>query len=154
MPGNDAQRRAEFSAAECRNCPFYGRRMTPPEDRRAEHAATIAGLTASGSRTRIRRRESSGKHEGVAQAQKSKRRWWELQFGGSPRLAYVLGSLILLVGLAQLINSTVERGHWWLIVMGVYFTIWGVLMLLGARASSREAKTSDSDSGSGSGLSQ
>ena len=89
---------------------------------------------------------SSGNQEGVDKGRKSKRRWWELQFAGPPRRAYVLGSLILLVGLARLISFTVERGHWWLITMGVYFTLCGVLMLLGASASSREAKASGSSS--------
>jgi hypothetical protein len=93
-------------------------------------------------------RDSSGKHKGVDNARQSKRRWWELRLVGPPRRAYVLGSLILVVGLAQSINSTIERGHWWLIVMGVYFTLWGVMMLLGARASSREAKISNSSSSS------
>lgn len=53
---------------------------------------------------------------------------------------------MLLIGLAQLINSTIERGHWWLIIMGVYFPIWGLLTLLGARAKSRDAKASASSS--------
>ncbi len=58
----------------------------------------------------------------------------------------MLGSLILLCGLGELIISIAGIGHVWSIIMGVYFTLWGLLMLLGARAKSREAETANASS--------
>jgi hypothetical protein len=79
----------------------------------------------------------------MADARKPRRRWWELQLEGSPRNGYVLGSLILVCGVGQLVLSMIGTAHVWSVVMGVYFTLWGLLMLLGARAKSRDVRAAD-----------
>jgi hypothetical protein len=56
-------------------------------------------------------------------------------------VGYVLGSVMMLGGLGVLIGYTIGGGRWWSIVEVVLAFLFGVLILLGARATSRGAVT-------------
>ncbi len=82
----------------------------------------------------------------MANAEKPNRHWWEHLLVGSPKSGYVLGSIALVIGVGALVTAVATSEGWWSKIFGIYFALWGSLMLLGARAKSRAARTAGASS--------
>lgn len=68
---------------------------------------------------------------------RSKSPWWLITLSGPPKLGYVLGLLCFVVGVAQLVEVAVEGMRWLTLISGVYFTLWGPLLVVGAHVKSQ-----------------